>query len=150
MQPANPTSGRINLTDLDNKAVGLDPKGLETFGGRGTYSSPEFTWFNSTAPTAIVFLDSEKLGKQYLNDMFVADYEQGYIYHFELNQNRTALKLEDPLHDKISNSPKELENIIFGEGFGAITDIQVGPYDGNLYVVSFGPKGKIYKIATAD
>ena len=61
------------MTALDNKAVGLDPKGLENFGRRGSYSSPEFTWFNSTAPTAIVFLNSEKLGKQYQNDMFVAD-----------------------------------------------------------------------------
>jgi aldose sugar dehydrogenase len=142
--------GRTNLTDLDNKAVGLDPKDLETFGGRGSYSSPEFIWFNSTAPTAIVFLNSEKLGKQYYNDMFVADYEQGYIYHFELNQNRTALMLGGSLHDKISNSPEELENVIFGEGFGAITDIQVGPYDGYLYVVSSGAKGKIYRIVTTD
>ena len=41
--------GRINLTDLDNKSIGLDPRGLETFEGRGIYSSPEFTWFNSTS-----------------------------------------------------------------------------------------------------
>ena len=74
------TGGRINLTALDNKAVGLDPKGLENFGRRGSYSSPEFTWFNSTAPTAIVFLNSEKLGKQYQNDMFVADYKRGLTF----------------------------------------------------------------------
>jgi glucose/arabinose dehydrogenase len=141
--------GRINLTALDNKAVGLDPKGLENFGRRGSYSSPEFTWFNSTAPTAIVFLNSEKLGKQYQNDMFVADYKRGYIYHFELDQNRTALLLEGPLNDNIADSPEELENIIFGEGFRAITDIQVGPYDGYLYVVSSGAKGTINRIAPA-
>ena len=141
--------GKINLTALDNKAVGLDPKGLENFGRRGSYSSPEFTWFNSTAPTAIVFLNSEKLGKQYQNDMFVADYKRGYIYHFELNQNRTALLLEGPLNDNIADSPEELDNIIFGEGFRAITDIQVGPYDGYLYVVSSGAKGTINRIAPA-
>jgi glucose/arabinose dehydrogenase len=141
--------GRINLTALDNKVVGLDPKGLENFGRRGSYSSPEFTWFNSTAPTAIVFLNSEKLGKQYQNDLFVADYKRGYIYHFELNQNRTALLLEGPLNDNIADSPEELDNIIFGEGFKAITDIQVGPYDGYLYVVSSGAKGTINRIAPA-
>ena len=101
-------------------------------------------------PTAIVFLNSEKLGKQYHNDMFVADYEQGYIYHFKLNQDRTALILEGPLFDKISDSPEESENRIFGEGFGAITDIQVGPYDGYLYVVSSGAEGKIYRIVPSD
>lgn len=142
--------GRINLTDLDNKAIGLDPKGLETFGRNGSYSSPEFTWLNSTASTAVVFLNSEKLGKQYQNDMFVADYKQGYIYHFELNQNRTALLLKGPLNDKVSDSSAELEAIIFGEGFGAITDIQVGPYDGYLYVVSSGAKGVINRIVPAS
>ena len=142
--------GRLNLTDLDNKAIGLDPKGLETFGRRGSYSSPEFTWFNSTTPTAVVFLNSEKLGKQYQNDMFVADYKQGYIYHFKLNQNRTALLLKDPLNDKVSNSSAELKFIIFGEGFGAITDIQIGPYDGYLYVVSSGAKGVINRIVPSS
>ena len=39
--------GRINLTDLDHKVVGLDPPNLEDFGGKGNYSAPEFTWFNS-------------------------------------------------------------------------------------------------------
>jgi glucose/arabinose dehydrogenase len=141
--------GRTNFTDLDNKVVGLDPNGLEVFGRRGSYSSPEFTWFNSTAPTAIVFLNSSTLGNQYQNDIFVGDSGPGYIYHFKLNQNRTALLLEGPLHDKISNSPEQTENIIFGEGFRAITDIQVGPYDGYLYVVSSGAKGIIYRIVPA-
>jgi glucose/arabinose dehydrogenase len=141
--------GRVNFTDLDNKVVGLDPVGLEVFGRRGVYSSPEFTWFNSTAPTAIVFLNSSKLGYQYENDIFVGD-KQGYIYHFKLNQNRTGLLLEGPLNDKISNSPEETENIVFGEGFRTITDIQVGPHDGYLYVISSGAEGKIYRIVPAD
>ena len=142
--------GRVNFTELDKKAVGLYPKGLETFGSRGSYSSPEFTWLSSIGPTAIEFFNSEKLGKQYQNDLFVADYKHGYIYHFRLNQNRTSLLLESPLNDKVSDSSAELEGIIFGEGFGAITDIQVGPHDGYLYVVSSGAKGAIYRIVPAS
>jgi glucose/arabinose dehydrogenase len=138
------SKGRVNFTDLDDK-VSLSPKGLEGFGGKGSYSAPEFTWLNPTVPTAIVFLDSEKLGKQYQNDMFVGD-KLGNLYHFKLNQSRTGLLLEGHLYDKIADSAEELENIIFGEGFGAITDLQVGPYDGNLYVVSSGAEGKIYKM----
>lgn len=30
----------------------------------------------------------------------------------------------------LPDSAEELEKILFGEGFGAITDLQVGPYDG--------------------
>ena len=46
----------------------------------------------------------------------------------------------------LPDSAEELEKILFGERFGAITYLQVEPYDGNLYVVSSGAKGKIYKI----
>ena len=35
----------------------------------------------------------------------------------------------------MANSSKDLQNLIFGKGFGSITDIEVGP-DGFLYVVS--------------
>jgi hypothetical protein len=37
-----------------------------------------------------------------------------------------------------------LEDIIFGQGFAGITDVEVGP-DGYLYIVSIG-QGKIFKI----
>ena len=64
---------------------------LIDFGGKGKYSSPEFTW--DVAPTAFKFLNSDKLGKQYENDMFVGDINNGNLYHFELNQQRTGLLL---------------------------------------------------------
>jgi len=41
---------------------------------------------------AIRFLNSEKLGKQYENDMFVSDIINGNLYHFDLNEERTELK----------------------------------------------------------
>jgi aldose sugar dehydrogenase len=149
VQKTSAPEGRVNSTDLDNKVI-LNPVNLEDFGGKGNYSSPEFTWFNSTAPTAIVFLDSDKLGKQYRNDIFVGNYKQGQIYHFKLNQNRTGLDLDGPLLDKVANLPAELEGVKLGEGFGAITDIQVGPYDGYLYIVSHGRHGEIYRIVPAS
>jgi aldose sugar dehydrogenase len=89
------------------------------------------------------------LGKQYQNDIVVGDYSKGNIYHFKLNEDRTELLLDGPLADKIANNPGELEPIIFGEGFGPITDIQVGPYDGYLYILSTGTNGKIYRIVPA-
>ena len=67
--------------------------------------------------------------------MFVGDANFGNIYHFGLNQNRTGLSLDGPLVDKVADKVEELGNIIFGKGFGVITDLQVGP-DGYLYSLS--------------
>jgi aldose sugar dehydrogenase len=126
--------------------VTLDPEGLDLvdFQGRGKYRAPEFTWFNTTAPTALVFLDSDKLGNQYQDDIFVGDYNGGNIYHFDLNQNRTHLALHGSLAERVADTAEESQGIIFGEGFGPITDLQVGP-DGYLYVLSI-KGGRIYKI----
>jgi aldose sugar dehydrogenase len=126
------------------EAAPLNPEnGLVDFGGKGKYSSTEFTWRESLGPSAIKFLNSDRLGKQYENDIFVGDIDNGNLYHFDLNKDRTALVLEGPLADKLADSDDENEGIIFGKGFGAITDIEVGP-DGYLYIV--GVQGTVYRI----
>lgn len=119
---------------------------LLDFGGNGEYSDPEFIWNITVGVTALKFLDSDKLGKKYENDLFVGDYSHGRIYHFDLNSDRTRLALNGSLANKIASSPegKEIGQIIFGEGFDAVTDLEVGP-DGYLYVVSH-KGGKIFKI----
>jgi aldose sugar dehydrogenase len=118
---------------------------LVDFEGKGNYSDPEFVWTDTVGPTAIKFLHSDRLGKQYENDIFVSDITQGNIYHFDLDINRTQLVLEGALADRVSNNGTENEDIIFGEGFGGISDLEVGPYDGYLYIVSLG-HGAIYRI----
>jgi glucose/arabinose dehydrogenase len=118
---------------------------LVNFEGKGNYSDPEFVWTDTVGPTAIKFLQSDKLGKQYENDAFVSDITQGNIYHFDLTNNRTGLKVEGSLSDKIANNATENTGIIFGECFGGISDLEVGPYDGYLYVVSLG-HGAIYRV----
>jgi aldose sugar dehydrogenase len=133
--------------EIENENAGplnLHPSNLVGFGGKGKYRAPEFIWFQCVAPTALKFLNSTKLGKQYQNDMFVGDYNKGNLYHFKLNQNRTGLVLGDRLADKIANTPQDAKPVIFGTGFdGGITDLQVGP-DGYLYVLTFA--GAIYRI----
>src|SRR5918992_1192419 len=124
---------------------------LVNFNGKGKYSAPEFTWNIEIAPTALKFYDSDKLGKHYENDMFVAGFLSGNIYHFDLNENRTALTVDGVLKDRIANNTKELEDVTFvrGSGIGTegggITDIEVGPYDGYLYCVSH-LQGKLYRV----
>jgi aldose sugar dehydrogenase len=99
------------------------------------------------APTALKFLTSSKLGAQYTNDMFVGDANFGNIYRFSLTENRTGLRLDGPLVDRVADEVEELGNIIFGKGFGVITDLQVGP-DGYLYVLVYDKDdGRIYRIS---
>jgi aldose sugar dehydrogenase len=133
---------------FDNKQNITNPiSNLFDFNGKGKYSSPEFSWNVTVVPTALKFYSSEKLGKHYENDLFVGDFKNGYIYHFELNEERSELLLTGELQDKIANSQEELEDIIFGKFFGRITDIEVGP-DGYIYIVSID-RGEIYRIVPA-
>jgi glucose/arabinose dehydrogenase len=121
---------------------------LENFDGKGKYSDPAFIWFNNSAPTGMTFLHSDTLGKHHQNHMFVGDFNAGNIYRFELNQTRTGFILDGSLADKIEQSPEELSQILFGQGFDSITDLQVNPYDGYLYVLSYGD-GNMYRIVPA-
>ena len=122
------------------------PSTLVDFGGKGKYSDPEFEWIVKPGVAALRFLTSDKLGSQYENDLFVGGFHDGILYHFKLNADRTGLFLPESLSSKfIQTSNSSIANpIIFGEGFGGISDITVGP-DGYLYVVSVA-NGKIYKI----
>ena len=112
------------------------PKGLFSYNGTSMYRAPELAWYQPPPGlTGIKFLNSDKLGKNYENDVFVGDFHNGNIYHFKLSHDRTRLQLVPPLQDKIANNLEETRNVIFGEGFGGITDLEVGP-DGYLYVLS--------------
>ena len=101
-------------------------------------------WNNTVGVTAIKFLNSDKLGKDYENDMFVGDITNGNLYHFNLNKDRNQLLLDYPLDDRVANNKDQLRKVILGQGFNGIPDIEVGP-DGYLYIVSFG-NGEIYRI----
>jgi len=127
--------------------------------GKGQYSSPEFIWNEPVGVTAIKFLNSDKLGPKYENDLFVADIHKGNIYHFDLNKKRTGLDLEGKLADKIADYNED-SSIVFASGFHGITDMEVGP-DGYLYILSFhsvthGDRhhyygtGGIYRIVPSD
>jgi aldose sugar dehydrogenase len=121
----------------------LGSKLLVDFDGKGKYRAPEFTWLPTIGTTALKFLNSPKLGSSYQNDLFVGDVNTGNLYDFKLNPTRDGLLLSGPLADKVGNTLDELQDVIFGHGFGTITDLQVGP-DGYLYVLTLA--GNIYRI----
>ena len=79
------------------------------------------------------------MGKQYENDIFVGDFNNGNIYRFKLNQERTGLSLEGPLADKIANNIYEREQAVFAHGFGGDHRFTGRP-DGYLYILSNGEK----------
>jgi len=121
---------------------------LVDFNGKGIYSNPEFVWDKPVGPTALVFLDSNKLGQQYTNDMFVGSVKKGTIFHFHLKPDRESLDLTGDLGDFIYSKKEDSSKIVFGENFGIVTDLKVGP-DGYLYVVSGSrgtDDGAIYRI----
>lgn len=125
---------RPNL-DERGKLLPTPPPSLVDFNGSGKYSDPELIWNTPIAPTAIKFYNSEKMGNDYKNDLFVADANTGSIYHFDLSENRSSLLLQGPLKDKLVEDFSELNDAIFANGFGRITDMDIGP-GGYFYIVS--------------
>ena len=114
--------------------------------GEFRYSNPEFTWQQVNAPTALAFA-GHQWGEKYENSLFVADYLFGTIYKFELNDARDGFLFNEPsLQDLILNEGDNYNEIVFGTGFGRISDMKFGP-DGSLYVASFFHNGALYKIS---
>lgn len=69
----------------------------------------------------------------YLSQMRIAN--NGNIYHFKLDGNRTSMLLQGELRDRIAGDLEELDSIIFARGFDRITDMEMGS-DGYLYVLA--------------
>src|ERR687896_949071 len=115
-----------------------------------TYSDPEFSWHMPIGVTDIEFFSSDKLGVEFKNNIFVGDINNGKMYFFKLNENRTGLQVKGDqnqftgLNDLVADNEDEVSKVTFGKGFDRITDIETGP-DGLLYVLSY-ESGKIYKI----
>jgi len=139
-------SGWQQIYGFSSSLKKFDINELVTFGGRGKYEEPKVVWARSIGLTSIIFLDSDKLGAQYKDDIFVGDVHNGRIYHFKLNNERNDLLLPESLAGKFIQNPVNpgAEDIVFGDGFSGVTDLTVGP-DGYLYVVSIG-QGKVYRI----
>jgi glucose/arabinose dehydrogenase len=146
----SPVAGIWEAGSKPGPAIGADstnpPKDLVTFDGKGVYRAPELATLLTIAPTALKFLNSDKLGRQYENTIFMGDVDFGNLYNFKLNEDRTGLVLDGPLADKIANNIQELQDggAVLGKGFGVITDIQVGPSDGYLYILTLN--GNVYRI----
>jgi len=131
-------TGPANSTQLAN---------LPGFPGY-VYHDPQFTWTKTVAPTGLSFINSKEFEK-YKNSLFVGDCNNGNLYRFELNSQRDGFVFNSvQLTDKVANRGDSMDEIIFGTGFGCITDVKQGP-DGLLYIVSLSD-GVIYRIIPKD
>jgi aldose sugar dehydrogenase len=123
-----------------------NPSSLVNLSNIAQYSEPKFELEDPVGPTALIFLNSDKLGSQYRDDLFVGDINNGNIYHFKLSEDRTELLY--PNGQPIENRPAtsaQIPLLRFGLGFGGITDLQTGP-DGFLYVLT--ANGAIFRIVS--
>jgi len=139
MGPSDRVDARLTLPTHD---IHIPPQSLEGF----IYSDPEFSWHTSVGVTAIAFPDMNNFGK-YQDWLFVGDINNGKIYKFQLNSDRTEFIFSTPsLKDLVyDDDDGKLNEIIFAEGFlGGITDIKFG-HDA-MYVISPFDNGSIYKI----
>jgi aldose sugar dehydrogenase len=136
--------GRSNDVCCPNEGFKLSQNVSDLYYIKGShYEEPKFVWHNSPPVTALTFMNSSALGKEFVNDLFVGDI-QGNIYRFNLDKSRENIVIKHNLSD-----------YIFSSGFGSISDLKIGP-DGALYVLTFAnntgfPIGKdsggLYRIA---
>ena len=116
-----------------SKSISSDNQHQTYANGIGNIStSPKLEWHDNFKPTAISFINSSKLGKQYQNDLFAGDLSNGNLYHFDLSKNRTGLYLNGSLKDGVVDNEQEVKSQVMLTGLGKITDLESGD-DGYLY-----------------
>ena len=124
---------------------GITAEDLVLFQG-SHYADPVFSWLRSEGVTDMEIFNSTSLGEEYAYNMFVGDINNGNLYFFTINGNRSGLDLGGipGLEDFVANNSEELNAVILGRGFsGGVTDIQTGP-DGYLYILTFS--GDLYRV----
>ncbi len=126
---------------------------LVNFLGSSSYADPVFSWGRAVGVTDIEFYNSDKLGTDYTNNIFVGDANNGDLYFFEVNEDRTGLQFEESglADDLVASNDRQRAAVIFGTGFpSSITDIETGP-DGYLYVLTLHPTmGTISRIVPQE
>ena len=114
------------------------------------YSEPEFSWYESVGPTAVVIPDKDGFGK-FSDYLFVASYHYDRIYKFRLNSDRTGFDISDPRVNDLVLFERNMWDIqhedVFATGFRGVSDIKF--HNGAMYVVSI-MDGSIFKIEPKD
>jgi aldose sugar dehydrogenase len=119
------------------------------------YADPVLSWRFVIEPAALGFLNSRALGPQYEGDVFVGGARDlpvnpmdGHLFRLKPTGNRRMIagRLVVDNFDKWDFTRSE--PLLFGRGFGVVTDLQTAP-GGNLAVVSL-THGAVYEISRRD
>jgi len=174
MGPNREPFQNIDLSDItteflctivcETKGVSSQSPSLALSSEDFVYSDPEFSWETPVGVTSIAFPDNNGFEK-YSDWLFVGDFNNGRIYKFHLNEDRTGFVFSSPhLSDlvldtnrEISDDPRQIytdseseldddpHEILFAEGIaGGVVDIEF--HDNAMYVLSIFD-GTIYKIS---
>jgi glucose/arabinose dehydrogenase len=118
------------------------------------YDDPEFSWKFEVSPGGIGFINGRALGPQYDGNLIVGGARDflldGHLFRLRLTGNRREIAVDDPrLEDRVADNLDkweitESESLLFGTGFGIVTDVRTGP-NGNLFLISL-THGTIYEI----
>ena len=123
---------------------GISVNDLVQFEG-SHYADPVFSWAQPQGITDIEFLDSTRLGERFAGNIFAGDINNGNLYFFTVNSDRSGLNLSGiaGLEDLVANNLEEVNAVTFGGGFNGITDIETGQ-DGYLYILTYN--GNLYRL----
>ncbi|MCC7084188.1 MAG: PQQ-dependent sugar dehydrogenase [Pirellulales bacterium] len=136
-------SGWTDLMGPNSRSAG-SVSGLYKIASTSRYSDPEFSWKDPVAVTSIHFLYGSNLGAAYDNKVLVGDANNGNLYMFTLNTQRSDFMLNGNLSDKVADTDAQRNRLRIGTGFGITTDILRGP-DDKTYVLNFA-SGEVYRI----
>jgi aldose sugar dehydrogenase len=152
VRPGFNSGWTIVMGPIENSNV-TSENDLVNFLGYSLYADPVFSWGRAVGVTDIEFYDSDKLGNDYTNNIFVGDANNGHLYFFEVNEDRSGLQFEQSglADDLVANNDRQRSAVIFGTGFpSSITDVETGP-DGYLYILTFHPTmGTISRIVPQE
>jgi hypothetical protein len=99
----------------------------------------------NTQLNSLLFFDSLALGKKYMNNLLVTSVPN-QIFEFDLPRYRNNI---DYSGDSSILTDTYYGKYLFADGFVGLTNIQVNPFDGTLYIIDTEPidgKGTVYKV----
>ena len=124
------------LVDLDLGAGGTPVS---------TYLNPPFSFEDKgVEPTGLAF-GGREVGPRHLGSLFVGGGD-GRLFRYAINAPRSGVVLSDTLTDTVAAAADDLTQILVGEGFGAISDVETG-LDGSIYVLGMD-SGAIHHVFT--
>ena len=136
-------SGWVKLMGPDARDATYDENGNTAFDEADLvalpgsfYRDPAFSFAAPIGITALCFLDSLRFDEDLRNVLLAAEFNFGQLYRFDLDAQREAFTLTGGLADRVADDATERDALRFGGGFGAVTDMLVGP-DGYVYVVGY-------------